>query len=67
MPDRKDSVRLTAIAAGWRLRAMEVEKCGARLSGQFLRECAEELESAIAGRQPARTSWFKHEPETRND
>jgi hypothetical protein len=49
------------LAASWKLRAIEMEKCNVSIGAQFLRECAEELEAMIEGREANRTSWFKHE------
>lgn len=59
--------KLFSIAAGWKLRALELEKCGVTLSVSCLRECAEELEAVLQGRDPKRTSWYKHEAAPKPD
>jgi hypothetical protein len=56
-----DSSKLRSICAGWKLRAMEFEKCKMSISTMVLRECAEEVEAFLELRQANRTSWFAHE------
>jgi hypothetical protein len=53
--------RLRALAAGWRLRAISLQETGMMVAPPMLKECAEELDAALDGREPKRTSWYRHE------
>lgn len=57
----KDETKLRSLAAGWRLRAIEFDKCKMSIGSMALRECAEEVEAFLEQREPKRTSWFAHE------